>query len=441
MSKLALNRGETLPSLDSGNMFNTGSDMFFWPIIDQEMEDGVIKVLREARMSGIDLTKEFEAGFAEWHGVKYAIGHSSGTASLHAAMYGVGLGAGDEMICPSVTYWASCVQALTLGASVVFADIDPDTLCIDPDDIERHITPRTKAIMVVHYLAMPADMDRIMAIAQKHNLKVIEDVSHAHGALYKGRMVGTFGDAAGYSMMSGKSFAIGEGGMLLTNSREVYERAIIFAHYERHGEVTDEKLKAGVGVPWGGYKYRMHQMSSVVGLEQLKKYPAEMAEIDKAMNYFWDLLEGVPGLDAHRPAKNSGVTKGGWYASHGIYKKDELGGLSLGRFCEAVRAEGIPICTPGCNAALHTHPLFSSVDIYGSGKPTNRAGYSGQLPVAEGIQARVFNIPWFKRYRKEEIAKYAAAYRKVAENYRDLLPGDTQPDNLQGKWALTARKG
>jgi len=185
----------------------------------------------------------------------------------------------------------------------------------------------------------------------------------------------------------------------------------------------------------------MHQLSSVVGLEQLKKYPAESAEINKAMNYFWDMLEGVPGLDAHRPAKNSGSTKGGWYACHGLYKKEELGGLSLKRFCEAVQAEGAPMCGAGCNAALHTHPLFSSVDVYGSGTPTNRAGYSGDLPVAENVQAMTFNIPWFKHYRPEIIAEYAAAYRKVAENYRDLLPGDTQPDDLQGKWALTARKG
>jgi len=157
------------------------------------------------------------------------------------------------------------------------------------------------------------------------------------------------------------------------------------------------------------------------------------------MNYFWDLLEGVPGLDSHRPAKDSGSTKGGWYGCHGIYKKAELGGLTLRRFCEAVQAEGA-ICAPGCNAPLHMHPLFSKEDVYGSGTPTNRAGYSGELPIAESIQSRVFFIPNFKHYRPEIIAEYAAAYRKVAENYRDLLSGDTQPDDLQGKWALTARK-
>jgi len=417
--------------------------MFKWPIVNEAMEAAVVQVLRDGNMSGTDISKRFERAFADWIGASHAVACSSGTAALQCALYGVGVGAGDEIICPSITYWASCTQALSLGASVVFADIDPATLCIDPRDIERRITPRTKALVVVHYLAMPADMDPIMALARKHNLKVVEDVSHAHGALYRGRMTGTFGDVAGFSLMSGKSLAIGEGGMLTTNSREVYERALILGHYDRHHEITDASLLAGKGIPWGGYKYRMHQMSSAVGLEQLKKYPAEMAEVDRAMNYFWDLLEGVPGLGAHRPAKNSGTTKGGWYASHGIYRKSELGGLSIRRFCEAVRAEGVSSCVAGCNAALHGHPLFHSIDVYGAGRPTNRPhtpAAAGSLPVADGIQSAVFGIPWFKKHRPEIIESYAAAFRKVVEKHKDLLPGDTDRSELTGQWALTSRR-
>ena len=111
-----------------------------------------------------------------------------------------------------------------------------------------------------------------MEIAKKHNLKVIEDVSHAHGSLYKGKLVGTFGDAAGFSLMSAKSFAIGEAGIFITNNREYYEKAILFAHYERQSELTIPELKAEAGIPIGGYKYRMHQLSAAVGLVQLKYY-------------------------------------------------------------------------------------------------------------------------------------------------------------------------
>ena len=440
MSNLAFSRGEKLPDLDSGNMFNTGSDMFFWPIINQAMEDGVVKVLREVKMSGTDLTREFEAGFAKWYDVKYAIGHSSGTAALQTAMYAAGLGVGDEMICPDITYWASCGQALTLGASVVFADIEPDSLCIDPDDIEHRITPRTKAIMVVHYLGHPADMDRIMPIAKKHNLKVIEDVAHAHGSLYKGKLTGTFGDVAGFSFMSAKSFAVGEAGMLITNDRECYERAILFAHYERQNELTIPELKAEAGLPIGAYKYRMHQMSSVVGIEMLKCFPAQMEEVNKAMDYFWDRLEGSKGIKAHRPAKNSNCTMGAWFCPHGIYEPEELGGLSVKRFCEAMRAEGVAICTPGCNAALADHRLFHATDVYRSGKPTNFAGRSKNLPVADNIQEHTFYIPWFKKFRPAEIDRYVEKFKLVVDNYKELLTGDEADLKTSGNWALSPKK-
>ncbi len=166
MSKLALLGGEKAVKTEVG-------DMFKWPILNKEMEDAVLDVLSKGSMSETEITSEFEKGFAEWHGMKYALGHNTGTSALHGAMFGFGIGCGDEVICPAITYWASCMPALSLGASVVFADIDPDTLCIDPGDIERRITEKTKAIIVVHYVGMPAEMDSIMEIAGKHNLKVI----------------------------------------------------------------------------------------------------------------------------------------------------------------------------------------------------------------------------------------------------------------------------
>ncbi len=255
-------------------------------------------------------------------------------------------------------------------------------------------------------------------------------------------MLGTIGDASGFSLMSGKSFSVGEGGIMLTNDRDVYERAILFGQHCRHSDIKNEQLKRMSGLPHGGCKYRMHQVSSAMGLEQLKKYPAEMAEINKAMNYFWDLLEGVPGLDSHRP-QSSGSNKAGWYAAHGIYKKEELGGLSIQRFCEAVRAEGVGCCKPGCNKALHDHPLFNTVDVYNEGHPTNQPDVRPDsiiLPVSAAVQDRVFNLAWFKKFVPEIIEEFALAHRKVAENYQELLPGDIQNNNEAGAWALTARK-
>jgi len=434
--KLALFGGPKAVQCDPG-------DMFVWPIITKEDEDAVLDVLHRRAMSGTDVTKQFENEFAQWQGTKYALGFSSGTAAIQTAMFACKVGVGDEIIAPSVTYWASAAQAFSLGATPVFAEIDENTLCIDPNDIEHRITDRTKAIVVVHYLGHPADMDPIMGIARRHNIKVIEDVSHAQGGLYKGRKLGTIGDVGAMSLMSGKSFAIGEAGMLVTDDREIYERAIAFGHYERfrENEIETEYLKPLAGLPLGGYKYRVHQMSSALGRVQLKYYDERCIEIRKAMNYFWDLLEGVPGLRAHRVPKDSDSNMAGWYAPHGIYKSEELGGLSVTRFTEAVRAEGVEACAPGCNAALHTHALFNTADVYGHGKPTRIANankdvreFDNSLPVSEKIGAMVYGIPWFVHYRPEIIEQYAYAYRKAAENYKELLKDDPGNPPKLGGW-------
>jgi perosamine synthetase len=435
-SKLAIFGGEKAVRSNQG-------DIFTWPVITKEDEEAVLEVLRRGGMSGTDVTREFEKEFAAWQGTKYALGYCNGTSALQAAMYGCNVGVGDEILCPSVTYWASAVQVFSLGGTVVFADIDPESLCIDPMDIEKRITDRTKAIVVVHYLGHPADMDPIIDIAKKHNLKVIEDVSHAQGGLYKGRKLGTIGHVGAMSLMAGKSFAIGEAGMLVTDDVEIYERAIAFGHYERFNEsMKTEYLRPYTGLPMGGYKHRMHQLSSAVGRVQLKYYDERCEEIRKAMNYFWDLLEGVPGLKAHRPPKDSGSNMAGWYAARGIYKPEELGGLSVSRFTEAVRAEGFDGCYPGCNKPLHTHPLFQTCDVYGHGKPTRIANSSrdvraldSDLPVSEEFGFMAYSIPWFKQYRPEIIEEYANAFRKVAENYKELLDGDKGNPESLGGWS------
>ncbi|MBO9609546.1 MAG: DegT/DnrJ/EryC1/StrS family aminotransferase [Paenibacillaceae bacterium] len=423
-------------------------DLFAWPIVTEEDETAVLDVLRKRAMSGTDITKQFEQDYRAWLGTEYTLGANNGTSALHAALFGVGVGAGDEVICPSITYWASCTSVYSLGATVVFADIDPVTLCIDPKDIERCISEKTKAIVVVHYFGYPADMDEIMAIARKHGIKVVEDVSHAHGGLYKGRALGAIGDVSGMSLMSGKALAIGEAGMLATNDREIYERALAFGHYERYnGVIHTESLQPYAGLPLGGYKHRMHQMSAAMGRVQLRHYDERNAEIGRAMNYFWDLLEGVPGLAAHRPRPDSGSAMGGWYAAHGHYKPEELGGLSVTRFTEAVRAEGVADCQPGCNMPLHKHPLFQEADVYGHGKPTRIANASrdvrtldADLPVSVGIARRVYSIPWFKHFRKDQIEQYANAFRKAAENYEALLADDPGDPPVLGGWSMFSRK-
>jgi len=441
MSELAIFDGPKAVQSDPGDAFNR-----FPSEVKEEIKEAVLDVLDEWSMSGINITKEFEQKFADWHGKEYGLGFNNGTSAVRAAMFAAGIGKEDEIICPSITFWASCLQVYSLRGNVVFCDIEPDTLCLDPEDVERKITDRTKAIMVVHYAGMPADMDAIMDIAKRHDIKVIEDVSHSHGALYKGQMVGTFGDVSAFSLMSGKSFATGEGGVLITDNREIYERAMAFGLYARHrGNFENDYIKEGLGLPWGGFKNRMHQMSSAVALVQLDYYPEQIEKIEKSMNFFWDQLEGLPGLGDHRRPEE-GYTKGGWYAARGLYRPEELEGLSITRLCQAVRAEGVST-SPGVNKALHLHPIFNSIDVYNEGEPTAIANAAedirtpeGSLPVSEGIQERTFSIPLFYNYRPEVIKEYAKAFRKVVENYKELLDDDPgNPDTLGG-WSTFFRE-
>jgi len=415
-------------------------ELFGWPILTREDEEAALEVIRNNAYSGTDITEKFQTEFAEWQGCDYAVAFCNGTQSIAAAMFAIGLGMGDEIICPTKTYWASVTQASMFGATAVFCNVD-ENLSLDPDDLERCITKNTKAIMVVHYLAYPCDMDRIMAIAQKHNLIVIEDVSHAQGGLYKGKKLGTFGKVAAMSMMSLKSFSAGELGMLVTNDRHVYERAIAYGHYERNNPRyvrESEELLPYANIALGGVKGRANQLCTALARGQLKYYDERCAEVRRAMNYFWDLLEGVPGLRAIRVDESTGSNMAGWYSPHGAFHPEELGGLSVSRFCAAVRAEGVPMCYDGANYCLHAHNFFRDFDYFNAGKPTrvafnDRDAREDDAKCDDSLHRLCFAVPRFAHFNKEWIEKYAAVYRKVAEHYKDLLEEDDKKKQ-GGRW-------
>ena len=424
-SSLALLGGPAALTLDT-------SDIFSWPIITAEDEAAVLDVVRRGAMSSTDVTLAFEEELGEWFGLPHVLCHNTGTAAIQAAMFACEVGVGDEVICQSATYWGSVLQVFSLGGTVVFAEVDPDTLTLDPSDIEHRITARTKAIMAVHLSGHPTDMDPIMQMAAQYDLKVIEDVSHAQGGLYKGRLLGTIGDVGAMSIMSGKSLASGEGGVLMTADDRIFNRAIAFGHYQRTRDIDDPDLAPLSGYPLGGYKYRIHQLSSAVGRVQLRHYAERMAEIQRAMGFFRDELEGTPGIRAHRPPAGSGSTMAGCYSARGLYLAEELNGLPVARFCEAVNAEvasgGFQVRPGSGNPLMHLHPVLNDADIYGHGKPTRIANSDrdlrqppGSLPVTEALDQRCYSIPWFKSCRRDIIGQYVTAFRKVAENANDLM--------------------
>ena len=424
-----------------------GSRMFKWPIVNEAMRKASDDVLVNCQMSSTGIAKEFEKKFAAWQGTKHALCCINGTSALNTAFYAIGIKPGDEVICTSLTYWASCTGVVNLGGTVVFCDVKPDDITMDPASFEAHITPRTKAVIVVHYMAMPCDMDAIMPIARKHGIKVIEDVSHAQGGLYKGKKLGTFGDIGAMSLMTGKSFAIGEGGMLVTDSDEYYERAIRWGTYERiESTFGKERTARTLSVPFGSCKNRLNQCAAAIGIEQLKKYDAECAEIEKAALYWWKGLSDIDFLKVIYP-KWDKSNKAGWYASRGLFLEDRVPGVSNKVFSAAVTAElgGASYYSCGLNFPLHWSSVFTDEDIFGNGLPPSKrylpagvdpAKLTGELPVCDTMHRRVVGDPWFKHCDTAVIDKFIEAVHKVAKNV-DQLRG-IKPDESSVRRRFTA---
>ena len=414
--------------------------VFDWPIVNKAMREASDRVLATRQMSGKNIAKEFEAKFCAWQGSKYALCCLNGTTALNTAFYCVGVGPGDEVICPSITMWASCSGVVNLGGTVVFCDVKKDDFCIDPKSFEEHITPRTKAVVVVHYFAAPCDMDEIMRIAKKHGIKVIEDVSHAQGGFYKGRKLGTIGDIGAMSMMSGKSFAIGEAGMFCTDNEEYIYKARLWSSYARFDDVPKKMWARTLNVPFGGIKNRLNQCTCAVGIEQLKKYDRECAEIDKAMKYYHAGLEsaGVKCIKMIYP-KWENSTKAGWYSTRAVYVPEANKDVDVRVFAKALIEETGKGYSAGCNFPLHWSSLYDDEDIFGNGKPPCRAGMRagapspkelwGKLPVSEITNSICLGIPWFRNFGgdggtfesyKPIIDRYIEATRKVCAHAAEL---------------------
>ncbi|MDE6025331.1 MAG: UDP-4-amino-4,6-dideoxy-N-acetyl-beta-L-altrosamine transaminase [Lachnospiraceae bacterium] len=242
--------------------------------IDEKDIQAVVEVLRSDYLTTGPKVEEFEKRVADYVGAKYAVAVNSGTAALHIACLAAGIKAGDEVITSPITFAASANCVLYCGGTPVFADIDEDTYNISPNEIERKVTEHTKAIIPVHYTGLPCDMDAIMDIAEKHDLLVIEDGAHALGASYKGRKVGSMADMTCFSFHPVKPITTGEGGMVVTNSEELYKRLILF---RSHGITRDRSMMTEQQGDWYyqqlelGYNYRITDISCALGLSQMDK--------------------------------------------------------------------------------------------------------------------------------------------------------------------------
>lgn len=232
---------------------------------------------------------EFEKKFAKFCGSKYAVSTPNGTAALHLALYTLGIGSGDEVIIPSFTFIATANAVMYTGAKPVFIDVTADYWNIDPDLIEKSITPKTKAIIAVHIYGHPADMDKIMKIAEKHKLYVIEDAAEAHGAKYRGKKVGSIGTVGCFSFYGNKIITTGEGGMITTDSFKLADR---MRFLKDHAMSTERKYYH----PEIGYNYRMTNLQAALGVAQLSKVNKFLIKKIKIAKWYKKALTGVPGI-------------------------------------------------------------------------------------------------------------------------------------------------
>lgn len=242
---------------------------------------------------------ELEQLFKDMWNVKYAVSMTNCTSALHVCCMVCGFGPGDEVICPSLTFAASCNCIRYVGATPVFADIiGPDDMNINPEDIEAKITPRTKGIVVVHMAGFPCKMDKIMAIARKHNLKVIEDACHGPLSEYKGKKLGTIGDCAAFSFFSNKNISTGEGGMFITNNEEMEKAARLI---RSHGMSTMSYQRAkGHATTYDitclGYNFRLDDIRASIAIEQLKKLPGDLQRREVVRKRYIEQLSGIPQI-------------------------------------------------------------------------------------------------------------------------------------------------
>ncbi len=313
-----------------------------WPIWDRDAEAGVLSILRSGnwfRGRG-DTVARFEKAYAKLLGAKRALCTVNGTNSLLTAMHVLDIGVGDEVIVSPYTFIATYNVVLTSCALPVFADTDPETFQINPDKIEERITERTRAIMPVHILGLPANMDRIMAIAKKHNLVVIEDACQAWLAEWRGKKVGTIGDLGCFSFQNSKHLPAGEGGAVVGNDEELMDRAMSFHNCGRpYGSV-----KATSGYPIVGTNRRMTEYQAAILLSQIKRLESDTKRRGENAKHLTSRIKDIPGIAVHK--LYDGVTRCAYHLYPFRIIKEAFGGLSRDRFLAALRAEGIP-CSPG----------------------------------------------------------------------------------------------
>ena len=412
--------------------------------IGEEEKNAVLKVFESGVFSrflgtwhqdfyGGPQVQALEKEWSEHFKVKHAIAVNSATSALYAAVGAIGVGLGDEVIVSPYTMTASSIAPLVYNAVPVFADIEEDYFCLSPESIEKNITPRTKAIIVVNIFGLPYDADKINAIAKKHNLYVIEDSAQSPGAKYNGKFAGTLGDIGIFSLNYHKHIHSGEGGIIVTNDDDLADKLKLIRN---HAEAVVEGMgRKNSLVNMIGFNYRMTEIEAAISREQLKKLSNLLEERIKNVEYLSEKLSEIPCLE---------VAKVRPKATHSFYLNvikfnQKIAGIHRNKFVEAVQAELMPIelretegvkVNYGYVKPLYLQPLYQEKIAYGKdGFPWTSESYKGNVsyqkgicPVVEKMHEDILITHELIRpgMLREDLDDVAAAFKKVWDNIREL---------------------
>src|SRR6266478_4916571 len=371
--------------------------------ISEDDIQAVTDVLRSDWLTTGPKVAEFEEALAAWVGAKYAVAFSSGTAALHGAAFAAGLKPGDEAITSPLTFAATANCVLYQGARPVFADVSPDTLNLDPDRFAESITPKTRAVLPVDYAGHPADLDPILAFAERHGLTVIEDACHALGAEYHGRRTGSIAHMTVFSFHPVKHLATGEGGMVTTDRADLAES---LRRFRNHGISSDARQRQASG-QWHykmvllGFNYRLTDIACALGLSQLKKLGANLARRREIAARYTAAFQDLPGVV---PPNVRQDVKSAWHLYPIRVDAAQLS-ADRGQLLHALRSENI-----GVNVhylPVHLHRYYR-----------DQFGYQGgEYPVAERAYEQLISLPMFSGMSEQDVKDVLAAVRKVTTHY------------------------
>jgi len=357
------------------------------PDVGPREEELVLEVLRSGNLSLGPMGPRFERAFADWVGVRHAAAVSSGTAGLHLLAHLAGAGPGDEVITSPFSFVASANCALYTGADVVFADIDPATFNLDPAAVEAAITPRTKAIVAVHIFGLPCRIEEIRAIADRHEIAVIEDAAEALGARRQGRMVGTTGSPAVFAFYPNKQMTTGEGGIVTTDDDEVHAAILSLRNQGRADAgqwLAHDRL---------GWNYRMDDLSAAVGLAQVERLDGILARRAEVADRYTALLARVDGVEL--PVEVPGDTRS-WFVYTVLLDPAVDRDAVIGLLAER------GIASKPYLPAIHLQPLYRDLGH----RP-------GELPACEAVSARCLALPFFGALTAEQQERVAAELAAV----------------------------